>query len=379
MLKKRSGATRKGKPGFLATIKGLHKYSKTLADGTRRWYYKVSREKGAPIFWQTDAMPEPEPFGEPFQRAYQAAKTRWLASRQGRAIPGTIAALHAPWIQSLRLKNRSRGTIAEYERSLVPVKAKFGEDPLIMFTSPKTRKLIKDWHRTFAQTPRAADYHLSTLVSLLNYAIDEGEIAHHVAGGIAGFYEANRSDIIVEPDELEAALSVLPELAGLGVRFGAHSGFRLGDCVRVPRNTRKGQEIIWATNKSRGMQDYCVPITDAMEQVLDELEFHRAKMDAPPMTMLFSSRGAPWTTRGLSRSLTHAFKEVGVTGKSFHDLRGTAATNYKLAGFPNEDIAEFLGWKLETVKQIIKRYVGREALVQSRVIRLNANKKRSNL
>lgn len=182
---------------------------------------------------------------------------------------------------------------------------------------------------------------------MLNFAVDEGEIAHYVAG--------------------------------LGVRFGAHSGFRLGDCVRVPRNAREGEEIIWATNKSRGMQDYCVPITDAMEQVLDELEFHRTKLDAPPMTMLFSSRGSPWTTRGLSRGLTHAFKEIGVTGKRFHDLRGTAETNYKLAGFSNEDIAEFLGWKIETVKQIIKRYVGREALVQSRVIRLNANKMRSKL
>lgn len=379
MPKKRSGAIRKGKPGFLATMVGIHKYSKRLADGTQRWYYKVSREKGAPVFWERDGTPEPEPFSQDFQASYHTEKRRWLASMAGDAKPGTLHAMEKPWIASLRAKGRAESTIREYERSFPAIRAKFGEDPLIMFTTPKTRKLIKNWHRSFAATPRAADYHLTTLIGLLNFSVDEGEIAHHVAGGIEGLYQADRSDIIIEPDELEAALAVMPELSNLAVRYGAFSGIRLGDCVRIPQNTRKGQEIIWATNKSRGQQDYCVPIIDQMEQVFEELEFHRAQLDAPPLTTLFSSRGTPWTTRGLSRAFTKALRKIGVEGKSFHDLRGTAATNYALAGFDKEEIAEFLGWSETSVKQIIKRYVGRDALVQSRVVRLNANKKRSNL
>lgn len=83
----------------------------------------------------------------------------------------------------------------------------------------------------------------------------------------------------------------------------------------------------------------------------------------------------PRITCGLSRHLSNALVKIGVEGKSFHDLRGTATTNYSMAGFPNADIAEFLGWKVEDVNHIIKRYVGREALVQSRIIRLKANRK----
>lgn len=151
-----------------------------------------------------------------------------------------------------------------------------------------------------------------------------------VMEGRWGLVPADRSDIIIEPDELEAALAVMPDLTALWVRYGAHSGFRLGDCVRVPWNTRKGQEIIWATNKSRGMQDYCVPITEPMEQVLDELEFHRSRLDAPPITLLFNSRGKSWTPRRLSRAFTKALRTIGVEEKSLHDLRGTAATTTRL-------------------------------------------------
>ncbi|MBV6657006.1 MAG: tyrosine-type recombinase/integrase [Devosiaceae bacterium] len=378
MVRKRSGGAGSGKRGFLGKMRGLHKYSKVLADGSRTWYYKVSREKGAPVFWQTERSPEPEPVSEEFQSAYQHAKQRWILDRQGLAQPGTLAAMRAPWIESLRQKGRAKETIEEYERSLEFVLSEFGTEPLVIFTEPEMRKDVKKWHRTFMATPRAADHRLGTLVALLNFAIDEGEMARHVIGNIERLYDADRSDIIVEPDELEAALAVMPLHASLGIRFAAHSGFRRKDCVRVPITAIQGGEIIWATSKSRGRQDYCMPITDATAQILDELDHLRRSLDAPPTTLLFNSRGKPWTPPGLSRHLERAFKKTGVEGKRFHDLRGTAATNYALAGFDDEDIAEFLGWKTEQVKQIIKRYVGREALVQRRVVQLRGNAKGTN-
>jgi integrase len=373
MVKRRSDAAGSGKQGFLAKMRGIHKYSKTLADGSRTWYYKVSREKGAPVFWQTNGRPEPEPFGEEFQDAHQKAKRRWMLDRQGIAQPGTVAALRPRWIDSLRQKGRTSATIGDYERSLEFVEAEFGTDPLIVFTEPAMRKDVKEWHKTFAATPRAADHRLGTLVSLLNFAIDEGEMASHVIGNIERLYDADRSDIIVEPDELAAALAAMPLHAALGIRFAAYSGFRRKDCVSVPTTARKGQEIVWATSKSRGKQDYCMPIIDAMQEVLDELDAMRSKLHAPPVTFLFNSRGKPWTPSGLSRNLEKAFKKIGVEGKRFHDLRGTAATNYALAGFSDEDIAEFLGWKVDAVKQIIRQYVGREVLVQRRVVQFRAN------
>ena len=43
----------------------------------------------------------------------------------------------------------------------------------------------------------------------------------------------------------------------------------------------------------------------------------------------------------------------------FHDLRGTAATKFYIAGLPVRVIAEIMGWEEETVEKIIRRYVGR--------------------
>ena len=43
----------------------------------------------------------------------------------------------------------------------------------------------------------------------------------------------------------------------------------------------------------------------------------------------------------------------------FHDLRGTAATRFYVAGLSERVIAEILGWTEESVAKIIRRYVDR--------------------
>lgn len=357
---------------------GIHKYRKRLANGSCRWYYKVSREKGAPVFWQADQRPEPEPFSEAFQEAYAKAKRVWQDQKRGISTPGTINALIDDFHAQKVREGRSRDTISNYERSYPIIREEFGPDAVSVFTNPGMRKQTKEWHRKFEKTPRQADYHLGTLVAMLNFAVDEGDIAGHVIGNIKRLHDVDRSDIIFTPDEFAACIGRIPEMASLGIQYGAHTGIRLGDCVRMPVTACQAGEIVWATSKSGGKQDYCVPITDRLQVVLDRLDWHRKKLEAAPTTTLFNSRGKPWTPRGLSRHLSKACKDLGIE-KSFHDLRGTAATNYALAGFSNEDIAEFLGWKVDTVKQIIKRYVGRDALVQRRVVQLNANAKSTNL
>ena len=59
--------------------------------------------------------------------------------------------------------------------------------------------------------------------------------------------------------------------------------------------------------------------------------------------------------------------------KRIHDLRGTAATRYALAGLDDRDIAGILGWKEADVAAIRRLYVDREALIMRAVEKLNAN------
>jgi len=55
----------------------------------------------------------------------------------------------------------------------------------------------------------------------------------------------------------------------------------------------------------------------------------------------------------------------------FHDLRGTAATRFYVAGLSVRVIAEIMGWEEEYVEKIIRRYVGRNAATKAAIAQLN--------
>jgi integrase len=55
----------------------------------------------------------------------------------------------------------------------------------------------------------------------------------------------------------------------------------------------------------------------------------------------------------------------------FHDLRGTAATKFYVAGLSERVIAEIMGWEEEHVTRIIRRYVDRTAATKAIIRQLN--------
>jgi integrase len=61
----------------------------------------------------------------------------------------------------------------------------------------------------------------------------------------------------------------------------------------------------------------------------------------------------------------------------FHDLRGTAATRFYIAGLPIRVIAEILAWSEDQVDKIIRRYVARGAATKEAIRHLNETRKRT--
>ena len=59
----------------------------------------------------------------------------------------------------------------------------------------------------------------------------------------------------------------------------------------------------------------------------------------------------------------------------FHDLRGTAATKFYIAGLRIRVIAEMLAWSEDQVERIIRRYVGRAAATRAAIRQLNEARK----
>jgi Phage integrase family len=81
----------------------------------------------------------------------------------------------------------------------------------------------------------------------------------------------------------------------------------------------------------------------------------------------------PWTVNSYGTAFDRAKFRAKMSDANlhFHDLRGTAATHFYLAGMTGREIAEILGWDEAAVSKIIRRYVARNAAIKSLIERLN--------
>jgi len=94
---------------------------------------------------------------------------------------------------------------------------------------------------------------------------------------------------------------------------------------------------------------------------------------------LTSSKRRPWTTDGLASSFYTAKQNAGMgdVDLHFHDLRGTAATRFYIAGLSIRVIAEILAWSEDQVEKIIRRYVARDAATRAAIQQINAARRRT--
>ncbi len=355
-------------------FKGMHRVRSKLSDGTPRFRYYAWR--GGPCFWTNDGAPLKPPYPPKFKTAYETAKLTANSSvsneDRGR-IKGVIEAYKS---DHAYLKNKAI-TRREYDRSLAQVEKKFGRAKIGAFTDPRMRKEVKKWHQSFATTPRQADMHLGVLVTLLNFAKDQGEISGHCAEDIDRLHTANRSSIIWEPEEfvLLGQSCVVPSI--WPIMAAGYSGLRRTDIVTMPKTADKGDHLNWWTSKSNGQNEVVVPIVAEFRRILDQANEHRERLEekrgAECMTLFCNSLGKPFTPDGLSTQFDKA-RAAAKIQKRFHDLKGTAVHNFIQAGFNDEEIAEIVGWSTKDVKQIRRRYADRKVIVMSAISRLERNR-----
>ena len=96
--------------------------------------------------------------------------------------------------------------------------------------------------------------------------------------------------------------------------------------------------------------------------------------------MLTNSEGRPWTEDGFRSSWRKACKKVGISGVTFHDLRGTAVTRLALADATEPEIASITGHTLRDVRSILdSHYLHRDpAPAESAIRKLEKGTKTSN-
>jgi integrase len=93
--------------------------------------------------------------------------------------------------------------------------------------------------------------------------------------------------------------------------------------------------------------------------------------------ILATTRGKPWTSDGFRTSWAKACVKAGITGLTFHDLRGSAVVRLALADATVPQIATFTGHSLRDVEAILDaHYLGRDVkLAEIAVMKLETRTK----
>lgn len=342
----------------MVELKGLH----TVRSKGRAYYYAW---RGGPRLHATPGTPA-------FIAAYNEAVADYRQPDSSR-----FRSIIALYKASGAYKGLADTTRRNWALWLDRIGAHFGDLSVRQFDrTDKIRPLIRRWRSGYAATPRAADYGMQVLSRVLSYAVDPlGRIAANPCEGIAHLYSGSRSEIIWTPEDitqLRAGKKSSPEVMH-AVDLASHTGLRVSDLVRLAWSHIGNDAIIISTGKSRHRREAIIPLYDDLRDLLASIP------KRSPVVLTNSKKQLPWTTNGLNSSFTAAMKAAGMGDRDlhFHDLRGTAATNFYLAGLPERVIAEMMGWEEDQVRKIIRRYVGRDAATKAVIQTINQARTRT--
>jgi integrase len=227
--------------------------------------------------------------------------------------------------------------------------------------------VIRRWRNQWTDKPRTADYGLQVLSRVLSHAVDPlGQIAANPCEGVKQLYSGNRCELIWTDAEIAQIKKTCSAEIANAVDLASHTGLRLGDLLRLSWGHIQNDALIIATGKSKHRREAIIPLYNSLNDVI-------GRIPKRSTVILTNSRHRPWTRDGFGSAFNKAKKAAGLanTDLHFHDLRGTAATRFYVAGLSERVIAEIMGWEEGHVAGIIRRYVGRAAATRALIQQLN--------
>lgn len=248
----------------------------------------------------------------------------------------------------------------------------FGDLSIAQFNrTDKIRPRIRQWRGQYSETPRAADTGMQVLSRILSHGVDPmGVLSSNPAEGIKHLYSSDRSEIIWTDADIEQVKAGVSDEVKWVIDLAAHTGLRVGDLLRLSWSHVGADAIVVTTGKSKHKREAMIPRYDALNEILD-----RIPKRSP--VILTSTKKQPWKQDGFNTMFWRAKEKANMLDRDlhFHDLRGTAATKFYIAGLSVRVIAEIMAWEEATVEKIIRRYVGRRAATLEAIRMINHAKK----
>jgi integrase len=335
-------------------LKGIHKTTKRLADGSRRAYYYLG--KNGPRL-------EGEPGTPEFIASYNAA------AEQKVAMPGDVLlSILRDFQNSTAFTDKTERTRDDYRGIIAKIEKQFGDFPLagINKEPAEARGAFLDWRDELAKkSRRQADYVWTVLSRILKWGVERGKIRINPCKDFGSrLYSGSRADKVWSEEDEAAFLAKARKHLRLPLLLALWTGQRQGDLLKLPWSAYDGKFIRLRQSKT-GVK-VIIPVGAPLKIALDAA----AKEKNGPI-ILVSTDGRPWTSDGFRSSWRKACAAAGVVGVTFHDLRGSTVTRLALAGATEAEIATITGHKIGDVRNILDKYLDRDpALAESAIRKL---------
>lgn len=330
-------------------LKGINSKTKRLADGTLKTYYWAYR--GGPALPGKPGSPE-------FMQAYNEAHKAKRPTGEGQLLSVLNAYQASSDFSGLAPRTR-----ADYVKQIRKIESEFHDFPISGLKAPRSRSIFLKWRDHLAtSSTRQADYAWSVLTRILAWALNRGLIDSNPTTKAGRLYRASRADKVWTKADEARFLAAAPDHLHLPFLLAIWTAQRQGDLLRLPWRAYDGETLHLQQGKT-GVR-VTIPVAATLKARLDAI---RRTDDTP---ILLSSRGTPWTANGFSVSWRKACQAAGITGLTFHDLRGTAVTRLAVAGATQAEIATLTGHSLADVRDILdKNYLSRDPALAKAAIR----------
>lgn len=255
-------------------------------------------------------------------------------------------------------------TQRDYRRHLDKIQIKFGKLRIAAIESAAISDHIFRWRDDLAKaSPRQADYTISVLSAMLAWCLKRGLVTHNRASGIEDVYTADRREK-VWTEEMEAKfLEVATEPMKRAMILALETGLSQEDLLVLPWTAVDGNLIV--TRRLKNGTPLAVPVSPKLAAMLEVAprchEF-----------ILTTSSGEAYDSAG--NGLRSLFRKdrarAGITGRTFHDMRGSFITRRRALGWTAEETALCSGHPISTERGAQASYVDRLEVAKQSATRL---------
>lgn len=336
-------------------LKWVHRARARLSENVLKRYYSAWHSRSLVRTYYDDAPKPPRP-------------AEVLRSQSLPKTANTISDLIQKYLSSKSYSNLSAATKSSYDLYLRRIGDEFGTLPIAVLDERGTRRAIRQWRDDhLSSQPRTADATIAVFRVLLNFAIDEEYIEKNPAAGLGRVHTKTRRDIIWSDAQIEAFLSKAPRHLARALLLALWTGQRQSDLLALEWTSYDGEYIRLQQQKSgRGVSGRRVKIlvSNELRSVLAEIEEEQiARAHHPdllkrvprPDVILTTAKGTPWRL-GFRATWRKATADAGISGVTFHDLRGTFITLSYRAGAAIRDIAEASGHDESDCERVIRQH-----------------------